>query len=46
MPCYCEGSECTQEPPIAEGNKGERKEDEEDCFLVHVPGEEEGGVAA
>ena len=41
-----EGSECAEVTTVFEGEEGEGDEDEEDCFFVDVPAEEEGGVGA
>ena len=38
------GTVCGEVAAVAEAGQGLREEDEEDCFFVNVPAEEEGGV--
>lgn len=46
MACYGERPEGTEIATIGECDEGEGDDDQEDCFFVDVPAEEEGGIAA
>ena len=46
MPSNSQGAECTERSPVLQGYQTERDDDKQDRFLMHMPPEEERGVAA
>lgn len=46
MPRYCERAKRAEVAPVFERDQAERDDDQENGLFVHVPAEEEGGVAA